>query len=461
MTLYPSDLARWTRGSWRVPVGTVLPESLSGVSNNSSAVPVGGLYVAIRGARLDGHAFVADAAAHGAAAALVARDWEGAASARIPLLEVDDPVLALSDAAAGWRRAVDPFVVGVTGSAGKTTVKELAASMLGGAAPTARTFGNFNNAVGLPLSLLAMPEDSRFGVFEIGTSHPGELAPLARILAPDAAIVSSVGPVHIENYPNLDAIADEKATLPRGVPPEGFAVLEAGAPYTARIASQCACRIVLVGLECPGTDFNGVEMDGIEGSVRVIERGGEPAGHRLHHGLPGRHQALNCLMACAAARRAGASWEAIQLGLKSLALPGMRWERSCVQGIHVVNDAYNANPISMACAIDAFATETAPSGRRWLALGDMLELGDTAESAHRALGAKIAEAPWAGLVAVGPLSAWTADEARIRGFRGAILSVPTAAEAGPILRSRLAPGDALLLKASRGIGLEIILDALR
>ena len=463
MPAIPSDLlADWTNGKWLIPAGATLPHTLSGVSNNSGTVPQGGLYVAIKGARLDGHSFVADAVSHGAAAVLVSREWAGAhlAECGAPLLAVDDTQAALSTAAAGWRRHVAPFIVGVTGSAGKTTVKEFTAAMLSGADATARTTGNFNNAIGLPLSLLAMDGSARFGVFEIGTNHPGELAPLTQILAPDAAIVSSVGPVHIENYPSLDAIADEKATLPRGVPRDGFVVLEDGAPYTERIASQCDARVVRVGIGSPDADFNAVEIDAEGGALRVVEKGeGDTRGHLLRHGLPGRHQALNALMACAAARNAGATWEQIANGLGSLSLPGMRWEKSEIRGIRIVNDAYNANPLSMACALDTFAKEAAPSGRRWLALGDMLELGPVAEEAHRALGRKIAEGDWAGVVAVGPLSKWIADEIEngkktARRFSGVVASVPDAAAAGDFLRAHLQPGDVLLLKASRGIALE-------
>lgn len=466
MKIDSESLARWTGGSWRKASGAAVPQFLCGVSNNSSAVPRGGLYAALRGARLDGHEFVAAAAANGAAAAMTARGWSGAPIAPIPLLEVDDTLAALSAAAAGWRRHVGAFIVGVTGSAGKTTVKELTAAMLSGAAPTARTMGNFNNNVGLPLSLLAMEEGTRFGVFEAGTNHPGELAPLAATMAPDAAIVSSVGPVHIENYPSLDAIAEEKSSLPRAVPATGFVVLEAGAQYTGFIASKCAARVVRVSLDDATADFFASEADFDEGTIRVVEGAVGGESHLLRHGLPGRHQALNALMACAAARNAGATWDEISKGLESLSLPGMRWERSEIGGIRVVNDAYNANPISMGCALEAFAREPAPSGRRWLALGDMLELGDTAEGAHRALARKIAEGDWAGLVAVGPLSRWMADELSkeekaARRFSGEIAVAPDSASAGEILRGLLKPGDALLLKASRGIAIERALDALR
>ncbi len=469
MPALPSELlAKWTNGEWRIPGGGTIPQTIAGVSNNSGAVPQGGLYVALKGARLDGHSFVADAMAHGAAAALVTREWADAHAPECtaPLLAVDDTQAALSSAAAGWRRHVAPFIVGVTGSAGKTTVKEFTAAMLSGAAPTARTKENFNNAIGLPLSLLAMDESAKYGVFEIGTNHPGELAPLTGIMAPNAAIISSVGPVHIENYSGLDAIADEKATLPRGVPRDGFVVLEDGAQYTGRIASQCVARIVRVGIDSPDSDFNAIEIDSENGALRVVEKGeGNPEGHTLLHGLPGRHQALNALMACAAARNAGASWEQIASGLENLSLPGMRWEKSEINGVRIVNDAYNANPLSMACALDTFAREAAPSGRRWLALGDMLELGGAAEEAHRALGRKIAEGDWAGIVAVGPLSKWIADELgngekTARRFSGVVAAVPDAVSAGDFLRDHLRPGDALLLKASRGIALEKALTRL-
>ncbi len=447
----PEELADWTGGVWSHP-----PARLCGVCHDSQAVWPGCLYVALQGTRRDGHVFVAAALAAGAAAALVRQGWPSAPD--VPLLRVADPHAALTAAAAGYRRAVAPFVIGVTGSVGKTTVKELTFALLAAAAPAAATRGNWNNDVGLPLSLLAMPRATRYGVFELGTNHPGEIAPLARLLQPDAAVLTPIGPVHIENFGSVEAIADEKAELIRAVPPGGFVVLEAAAAHADRLRRRSVAHVVTVSLDSPAADFHAEAIDEVAGALTVVEGDGG-ARQALTHGRPGRHQALNVLLAVAAARSAHVSWPTLVDGLAAAALPPMRWERLAIGDLDVINDAYNANPLSMHCALSTFAAHAAP-GRRLLVLGDMRELGALAEAAHRELGRRVAAGPWQGLLAVGTLAAWIADEAVRCGFGGWIRCVPDAAAAGAVLAAETRPGDSLLLKASRGIGLERALGAL-
>ena len=448
--------AAWTGGAWDGPP----PAGLDAVSQNGRSVPAGGLYVAIQGEKHDGHAFVAQAQSAGAAAALVRRDWPRPDGVSLPLLRVADTRRALAAAAAAWRRASGAFVVGLTGSAGKTTTKEFAAAMLAAAGPTPATAGNLNNDIGLPLSLLAMPAGTRFGVFEAGSNHPGEIAALAAVLQPDAAIVTLVGPVHIEFFGTEEAIADEKADLLRAVPPQGFCVLARDSRHFDYLRRQARARVVTVALgDGDNADFCGRVADVNAGDVDVAE----PAAGttlRLHTGLPGAHNAANLLLAAAAARTLGASWAQIEAGLARVRLPPMRWQRSEGRGVAVINDAYNANTPGMVAALDTFAAAPAP-GRRVLVLGEMRELGAHAEALHSAVGRRVPGGPWQALVAVGPAARWIADEAVAGGFpAAAVRAYADAASAAADAAAWSRPGDTILLKASRGVGLEAVAGAL-
>lgn len=442
------EFARWCGGVWdgRAP-------RLHGVCHDSRRVSPGALYVALAGARRDGHDFVAASLAAGAAGAMVRQEWRPVAAAgRLPLLRVDDPLCALTAAAAGYRRAVAPFVVGVTGSFGKTTVKEWTAALLAGAQPTAATPGNYNNAIGLPLSLLGMPRAARLGVFEIGTNHPGELAPLCRLLRPDAAIVTAIGPAHLEFFGSVAAIADEKAELLRALPAAGFAVLETGTPHFDYLRRQTAARIVTVSLGAADADYRAVVNDERTGAFALTERGARAARH-LRLALPGRHQVLNALLAVAAARNCAVPWEAIEERLARLPRLHGRWEEMRIGGVDVIDDSYNASPETMEAALRTFAGLTTER-RRWLVLGEMRELGAAAEEAHAAVGSCVARTGGDLLVAVGPAGGWLAAAALKAGFRGEIVRVADAAAAGALLAERARPGDRVLLKASRGVALE-------
>ncbi len=443
------DLAAWTGGVWEG--GT---PDVRGVTQNGRQMIAGGLYVALIGDNHDGHAYVKQAQDNGAAAALVRTDWLRAEGVTLPLLRVAETRSALGLAAAGRRRSLHTFILGITGSVGKTTTKELAAAVFSGSGTTHATAGNLNNGIGLPLTLLAMPEEARTGVIEAGTNHPGEIAYLCRILKPDAAIVTAVGPVHIEHFASEAAIADEKADLIRSVPERGFAVIDADGAYAAYLRAQAACRVISVRLGEGGeVDYCGTPVDLDGGVVMVHERaGGESCS--LRSGLTGRHNALNLLLAVAAARTAGLSWEAITRGLGQLTMPPMRWQRTEAAGVVSINDAYNANPVSMRCALETFAQTAAPT-RRVVVLGDMRELGAASERFHRELGRLVAAGPWHLVVTVGKDARWIADEAIAAGYPAvAVVHFADTDAAARGIRDLIQPGDTLLFKASRGMELE-------
>ena len=455
----PCYEAEWMRdvtgGQWtRMPSG-----SLDSISNDTRQLSPGALYVALRGERLDGHAFVGSAFEAGAAAAMVERGRGPATlDPALPLLVVDDTGAALSALGAAHRLRTTPLVVGVTGSVGKSTVKEMTASVLAEAGLTARTRGNWNNEIGLPLSLLSIEPGSRYGVFEIGMNHPGEIARLCRVLQPEWGIVTTVGPVHLEYFESVQAIAVEKGALLQALPDSGLAFLCCDDAWFGllRAMAPCPVRTVSVG---GVADLTVHPLP----AVRRLEVNERATGDRHSFAWPwaGRHNALNAGFALLAGREAGLSWEQLERGLSAYRPLPMRWQEVRVGEWLVINDAYNANPSSMRAAVTTFA-QMPCQGRRWMVLGDMLELGAGAMAAHEALGGEAATAgEWAGLLTVGPLAEGIADGALACGFASERLwKCADTQTAAAVLREQLGPGDAVLLKASRGVALETLIKEL-
>ena len=446
--------AEWVSGA-----APSLPVTFCGVTQDSRNITPGCLYVALRGERFDGHDFVAQALRDGAAAALVETSWLAPAEAvSWPLLRVADTRLALADAACAWRLKQRARIVGITGSSGKTTTKEMAAALFGGGGRVCATCGNLNNEIGLPLSLLTLPADAAFGIFELGTNHPGEIARLADVLRPQAAIIASIGSAHIEHFGSQEAIAREKGALLQALPADGFAVLCKETACFDALAEMSRAPVVTTTL-AGDADFCGEVIEPCNGTLRVAERA---TGVRtvLCSGLPGIHNASNLLLAFAAARTAGISAEAAVEALHDFSLPGMRWQVSTHGGATVVNDAYNANPQSMAAALETFMRMPC-GGRRIAVLGDMLELGSHAEALHREVGRRVAELAPDGLIAVGECAGrYLADEAVRNGLPSERVTLAgNAVDAAYVVHEIARGGDSVLLKASRGMGLERILDA--
>ena len=449
------ELAAWSGGAWE----PAEPSFLEGVSNDTRTLKPFNLYVALKGPRFDGHAFVEQAFRGGAAGALVDASAGLQARPDRPLLRVADTAGALRRIAAAYRLKLAPRIIAVTGSAGKSTVKEMIARALATAMPTAKTKGNWNNDIGLPLSLLSMEEGVRAGVFELGMSHPGEVAPLCEILKPSTAVVTNVGPVHIEFFDSVESIAREKAQLLACLPPDGMAVLNRDGGGFDILREATPARVLSVSLTREA-DYRCVRRDEQRNEAFIVETA---TGDRmtLRMPQPGAHNVSNALLATAAARHHGVGWEAIRQALESYAGLPMRWQEVDVAGIRVINDAYNANPLSMAAVIEAFDEQDAP-GRKWLVLAGMLELGRLTETEHRRVGTLVARGDWAGLITVGPLGSHVADGAADAGMQAdRIFRCGDKREAATVVLNKVAPGDALFLKASRGIGLEEIITLLR
>ena len=442
----PSEVAAWCGGEWLHAPHT----PLCGVSTDTRSIGKGSLFVALKGDRFDAHDYLDQAFEGGASAAVVERPAEG----DHPQLVVSDTRTALIDLARGYRNSLAAAFIGITGSAGKTTVKELLASMLEAKAPTARTHGNWNNDIGLPLSLLRMERSDCYGVFEIGTNHPGEISMLSDVLRPGAGVMTTVGVAHLEFFASEQAIAEEKASLFSALPASGWAVVSSDEPWYPVFRDAAVCRVVTVSEQCEA-DYSW------SGSAEVEVRekaSGESVVLKLP--VPGDFFRLDVALAVAAARQMGMGWEAIRNAVATYRSPPMRWETSELAGISIVNDSYNANPLSMREALQAFAG-TPVSGQRWLVLGAMLELGETAPELHRDVGRQVAEGTWGGLLAFGRWGECIAEGAVAAGMNADhIVNCVSAEEAALALAERARPGDAILLKASRGERLETILPHL-
>lgn len=447
IALDPLDLARWCGGQW-IPRS---PRTVLSVVHDTKKVALGALFVALRGARFDGHDFVEQAVGAGAVAALISRSrLADLQSLGIPLLVVDDSAQALKELAAGYRAKLGLAVVGVTGSTGKTTVKEMMACLLEGTLTTARTKGNWNNDIGLPLSILAIPPDSQVAVLELGINHPGEMAPLCAIAKPDWGVITNVGPVHLEFFSSVEAIAREKGELLKSLPAKGVAVLSRDEPHEALLRACAPGRVITTSIKSDvKADYRLVFNDPQTGDCRV-EDGLDGGIHVFRLPLPGLHNRSNALLAIAVARGFGVSWVQIAAAFDRFVPPPMRWEQTHAGGVTLINDAYNANPVSMLASISTFR-ELAVPGRKWLVLGDMLELGSTGVDAHLAVGRSLSEGDWAGLVTVGTLGAHIAAGAIAAGIPVERVHPCEALESAvELLRKCIAPGDAVLVKASRG-----------
>ena len=447
-----SDLATLLDAEFSGPDAGVVP---SGVTTDSRQGVGGALFFALRGENHDGHDYVAAALEAGAAAAVVGRRLAELAP-DAPLLVVADPPRAYGRLAQWWRKQCPARVLAVTGSTGKTSTKALLGGLLARLGPTLTAAGNENNEIGVPRTLLHLTPEHRFCVLEFGMRGPGEIAYLAEMSRPEIGVITNIGASHVGRLGGKEAIAQAKAELLRALPPEGRAVLNADDFFYGLLREMARCPVISCGLS-PEAEVRAeqVRLRGLEGSDFTLCLGGE----RLPVSLPlvGRHHVLNALAAAAAAWAAGASPEAIREGLQAAQGESMRCEVLTLPGpVTVINDSYNASPTSVAAAVDLLASLPAP---RVLVLGDMLELGQFTESEHRQIGRQVAAAGLERLVTVGPAAALAAEEARALGREAVATATP--AEALEVVRGLLAPGATVLVKASRALHLEEIVEGLR
>jgi UDP-N-acetylmuramoyl-tripeptide--D-alanyl-D-alanine ligase len=434
-----------------------------GAAVDSRLVEPGNLFVALPGERTDGHRFVADAVAAGAAAVLVSRPLEPSELARLgdaTVLLVDDGVRALGAIARAWRSRFELLVVGVTGSIAKTSTKEAIAAVLGRRFRTLRNEGNRNNEIGLPLTLLALRPKHEAAVLEMGMYVGGEIRDLAAMGRPRIGVVTAVQPVHLSRIGSLDAIEQAKGELVEALPAAdagGVAVLNVDDARVARMAGRTGARVVSYGF-APEAEVTAAEVEsrGFEGMQFVLRL---PAGRDVHVSTAGlgRMAVHNALAAAAVADAVGLDPDVIAQGLAGGWAAPHRAALVRAGSVTIVDDSYNASPASVRAALELLG---GLPGRRIAVLGEMLELGDLSDEGHRSVG-EAAAAMVDLLVVVGEGAAGIADGARSAGMaRHAVVVVPDRARAVDTLLPQLRPADIVLVKASRGAELDRVVDEL-
>jgi UDP-N-acetylmuramoyl-tripeptide--D-alanyl-D-alanine ligase len=446
-----ADVAEATGAPLR-PASAAAERTFTGVSIDSRTLARGELFVAIAGPRFDGHDFLADAAARGAVAAVVHRD--GPAAEGLELLRVPDTTRALADLARQARQAAGVPVVGITGSTGKTTTKEMTAAILATRGPVLKTEGNLNNQYGLPLTLLRLRPGHTAAVLEMGMSAAGELRALTDIARPDVAVITNVAPVHLEFFDSVDAIAAAKAEILEGLPIGGVAVLNGDDTRLVRVGEARRGRTLWFGRN-RAFDVSAEAWKGTAFGQRFLLRAGSRS---VDVALPlgGLHVLADFLAAAAAAHALGIEAEAMAeaaLGMKPARHRGEVLRLA--GGITLLDDCYNSNPVAVEAAVQTLGM--AGGRRRVAVLGDMLELGPEAAELHRATGARVA-ATLDVLVGVGPLSVHFLEGAARGG--AALAHFADAAGAAAAVSGLVRSGDAVLVKGSRGVRLEAVVEAL-
>ena len=435
---------------------------VSGYSIDSRSARPGDLFFALVGPRHDGHAFVNDAVERGAAAAVVGRG-SGMFSGAAALVRVKDTTTALQRLGAHVRRQRKLKVVGITGSAGKTTAKDLTAAVAAERYLTFKTEGNLNNTYGLPLSLLRMPDDREVAILEMGMSTKGEIARLAEIADPDIGVILNVLRVHLEHFGSIDRIAEAKGELFRGMRGDALAVVNADDPRVARLGRAFKGKTLSYGIRSSRAEVRAGEIvqEGVSGTRFELSRGTEHESVRLR--LPGRHNVYNALAAAAVGYALGLDTWAIRRALEAASPAAMRGALHRLPGgLELLDDSYNSNPTAMEKAIDLLRDAT-PHGRRVLVSGDMLELGPYEKRAHAHLGEQVAAAGLDLFVAVGPRSAAAAETARATPPGSSpveVIHFPDAGEAAPWVAGALRDGDLVLVKGSRGMRMETVVRAI-
>jgi UDP-N-acetylmuramoyl-tripeptide--D-alanyl-D-alanine ligase len=430
-----------------------LKDVAQGYSIDSRTIQPGELFFAVKGERFDGHDFVQQALERGAVSAVVRKDQLARFSVKTCLFAVDDTLAALQTLATAVRRLWGKPVVGVTGSAGKTTTKEAIAHILGTRYRVLKSEGNFNNHFGLPLMLLKLQPEHDVAVIEMGMSRAGEIAALAKIAQPEIGVVTVVAPVHLEYFDSLAGIARAKYELIESLPHNGTAILNADDEYVSQFGRDFKGKAVLYGMRKPAdVRAENVESLGVEGSAfDVVVHG---LRERATLPLVGSHNIANALAAVAAGLDRGVQLPEILAALASLVAADKRGQVVQLGNIKVINDCYNSNPKALDAMVDALAGM--PAKRRIVVAGEMLELGSTGEQMHRCSGRHIAEKKIDVLIGVRGLAQPMVEAARAAGMKAEFVATPE--EAGEWLARETRDGDVVLLKASRGVKLEKALE---
>ena len=425
----------------------------AGYSIDSRTIQPGELFFAVRGERLDGHDFVEAALTKGAAAAVVAREQLGRIADQSRLLVVEDPLVALQQLSAAVRRMWGKPVVGITGSAGKTTTKEIVAHVLATKFNVLKSQGNLNNHFGMPLQLLKLEPEHDFAVIEMGMSHAGEITALAKLAQPDCGVVTMVAPVHLEFFDSIAGIAKAKRELIESLPPNGIAVLNADDPYVSQFGRDFPGKVVFFGLYKPA-DVSARDIEALRplGSAFEVVYNDEVAPAALP--LLGEHSIYNALAGVAVGLQYGVTLKDAAAALSSLTAGDKRGQMLEFEGATVINDCYNSNPKALESMVRSLAQM--PAQRRIVVAGEMLELGPSGEAMHRDCGQLMGNYRVDFVLGVRGLAQLIVEGAASANVDAEFVASPE--EAGEWLRSNIKPGDLVLVKGSRGVRLERALE---
>lgn len=445
------EICTATRGSVQ---GEAAGVRFQGICTDTRMVQPGDLFIALIGERFDGHEFVKQSLAKGAAGVVISKKPAEMPAGAVAVM-VGNTLKALQDIAQFHRRRFSIPVIAITGSNGKTTTKDLTAAILASKLTVLKTEANFNNEIGLPRTLLNLTKEHQVAVVEMGMRGSGEIAELAAIAEPTAGIVTNVGETHIELLGSLANIAAAKAELVEAVPSQGFVVLNADNAYVKAMSGKAAGKVIFYGIEQPA-DIQAVQIQ-VEGLYTTFTCRCYGAAFPVKLPMIGLHNVYNTLAAVAAAWELGLSAQDIQTGLDRFQPSSMRQQIERVGEYIVINDAYNASPLSMAGAITTL--QQVAAGRSVAVLGDMLELGDVAIEAHQRIGRTAAQSGVNAVVTVGALAEHIVIAAREAGIKEAV-ACQNHEDAAMALQKILQPGDTILLKGSRGMKMEKILEML-
>ncbi len=429
------------------------------VNTDSRQAQAGDLFIALSGERFDGHAFVAEVAAKGAAAVVIERGHKLAELPECAVIQVANARQAFGQISAAYRKQFSIPVIAVGGSNGKTSTKELIAAVLRQKLTTLWSEASFNNDVGVPATLLRLDKTHQAAVVEVGTNHPGELAPLVKLISPQFGVITNVGREHLEFFGDLDGVAKEEGVLAELLPADGKLFLNGDDERSDAIAKRAKAAVIRVGAaaNCDWRVKN-VKLDK-NGAAFSVESARKEFCGAYRIGLLGRHQVGNALFAIALGAELGLSRDEIKRGLAECVPAKMRLQLYEASGVHVLDDAYNANADSMLAAL-LVLQELPCKGRRVAVLGDMAELGAHSESAHAEVGRRAAEMGVEQLIAVGAMARVIAQAARAAGL-SRVIELEDAESAATAIKSFLKAGDTVLLKASRSSRLERIANALK
>jgi len=445
-----SDIARWTGGHLLQGVPS---DRIVHFSTDTRSLAGGEMFIALKGERHNAHDHLDQAIAKGAHALLVHDLPLSTEKTDCAIIRVKDTLVALQEWARNYRNSLDLQVVGITGSSGKTSTKDMIRSVLEQQFRVNATAGNLNNHIGVPLTVLSTEAEHEVGVFEMGMSNPGEIEVLAQIASPNLAVITNVGTAHIEFMKTREAIAQEKGMLAEAIESDGCVILPAADDFTDSIRQRCRGRVVTAGVETGDVMARNLQRSAEGTSFELVT----PAGNApVHLTIPGDHMVSNATLAAAVGLQMGLSLEQIAAGLEAVSLTKGRMESKSVAGLRFLDDSYNANPDSMKAALRTLR-ELPVTGRRIAVLGRMAELGDLSEAEHRALGKAAAENGIDILLAIGEVGEQIAASA---GDRVEAHVFEDHAGIADYLRAQAGPDDLVLLKGSRSAKMELVLTQL-